>query len=295
MDRLLVCGVLMVTVGCDCFAARAQEVASVVASAGEGSESGTTGPGPAIAEAKPEPTIVTDRPSFSDGTGIVPAWRLQLETGWTYTYRDDDSARTDRHNFPEVLARVGLIDNRWELRFLTSGYNWADVDAGGAGGSTDVDGWSDVAIGTKLRLTDQSGLLPSIAVSATVTIPSGSEEYSSRHWDPIFKFIWNYDLGSGFGLGGNLNANFPSVRGGDHWEQFQGSIYLTYAPRSDLSFFLEYYAITELTDGGPTGQSIDLGGAYLLTNKVQLDARVGFGLNDDSDDFFVGAGVSFLF
>lgn len=236
------------------------------------------------------PVISTDRPSFSDGVGIVPTGHFQLETGWTLTFRDDDAGETIRDNAPEVLARVAVIENRLELRFLTSGYNWVNTDGG-----SDPDGWSDLAIGAKFRLSDQDGLLPNIAFSATTTIPSGSEEFSSRHWDPILKFLWSYDLGSGFGLDGNLNWNYPSARGGDHWSQFQGSLYLTFAATSDLSFFLEYFAITEFTDDGGTAQSIDLGLGYLLNSTTSLDLRIGVGLNDTADDFFVGAGISFLF
>jgi hypothetical protein len=34
---------------------------------------------------------------------------------------------------------------------------------------------------------------------------------------------------------------------------------------------------------------------FLLSRTVQLDARVGCGLNDEADDFFTGVGISFLF
>jgi len=238
----------------------------------------------------PTATISTDRPSFSDGVGIVPIGRFQLETGWTLTFRDDDAGETIRNNAPEVLARIAVIEDRLELRFLTSGYNWVNSDSG-----SDPDGWSDLAIGAKFRLCGQDGLLPNIAIGAATTIPCGTEEFSSRHWDPILKFLWNYDLGSGFGLGGNLNWNYPSVRDGEHWNQFQGSVYLTYAATSELSFFLEYFAVTEFTDGGGTAQSIDLGLGYLLNSTTSIDFRIGVGLNDTADDFFLGAGISFLF
>ena len=34
---------------------------------------------------------------------------------------------------------------------------------------------------------------------------------------------------------------------------------------------------------------------YLLTPRIQLDARVGFGLNNEADDLFAGVGLSVLF
>lgn len=253
----------------------------------------TEAPTPVI-ESEDSPTIVTDRPSFSDGVGIVPEGHFQLETGWTLTYRDDDTGETTRNNGPEIAARLGLIKDRLELRFLTAGYAWSDFDADN-GGDSNAEGWNDLAIGAKFRLCDQDGLLPNIAMSATTTIPSGSEEFSTRHWDPTFKFIWNYDLGSGLGLGGNLNLSVPSTRDGDHWEQFQGSVYVTYAPTSDLSFFAEYFMMTEFTEDGGTAPGVDFGVQYLLNKTTAIDFRVGFGLNDTADDFFIGAGIAFLF
>lgn len=48
-------------------------------------------------------------------------------------------------------------------------------------------------------------------------------------------------------------------------------------------------------DGGDAAHYADIGAVYLLKNRVQLDARVGFGLNKDADNVYAGVGISFLF
>ena len=40
---------------------------------------------------------------------------------------------------------------------------------------------------------------------------------------------------------------------------------------------------------------LDGGVTYLINMNLQLDARIGLGLNDDAAEFFVGAGVSYRY
>jgi hypothetical protein len=64
---------------------------------------------------------------------------------------------------------------------------------------------------------------------------------------------------------------------------------------SKVSGFAEYYVIGPNSKGTDAAHYADFGGAYLLTNHIQLDARLGFGLNKEADNLFVGVGISFLF
>ncbi len=245
------------------------------------------------------PVIFTDRPSFSDGTGFVPIGHFQLETGYTFTYRDRDEVETQRHNGPEILGRVGLLEDRFELRVITSGYAWARTDDGI--GSDSVSGWNDVSLGFKLKVTDQSGWLPRLAFGAQATLGIGSDDISSQIAEPTLKLLWSYDLGTSFGdkwkgftLGGNANIAWPTTAG-DRFTQGQGSIYLSFPVVDRLTGFVEYYVIGPNSKDSDEAHYADFGGVYLLDNRVQLDARVGFGLNDEADDVYFGMGISFLF
>jgi hypothetical protein len=48
-------------------------------------------------------------------------------------------------------------------------------------------------------------------------------------------------------------------------------------------------------NGTDAAHYVDFGGAYLFCNRVQLDARLGFGLNRTADNASVGVGISCLF
>lgn len=244
-------------------------------------------------------TITTDRPSFSDTAGIAPVGHLQLETGYTFTFRDRDGVETQRHNAPEVLARVGVIDDRLELRFSTSGYVWSRPESDG--GSNSVDGWSDVSLGVKFKILDQDGALPRLAFGAATSLGTGEEDISTQRAEPTLKLIWAYDLeklwGSsfkGFGVYGNVNLGWPNS-GDERFTQGAASICATYAVTDRFGLFAEYYSVFPAGKDTDEAHSVDLGVSYLLTPRVQLDARVGFGLNDEADNAFVGVGISFLF
>jgi len=249
-------------------------------------------------------TLSTDRPSFSDGTGIQPVWHLNIETGYTFTHRDRDNVETDRHNGPEMLGRLGLIEDRLEFRVIWSGYVTADTDSGGT--SSSANGLSDVTLGFKLKLFDQGQLAdwaPRLALGAQTTIGAGGAEVSTQEEEPALKLLWSYDLRAcwgekwtGWSTGGNFNIAWPtSGEGTDHFEQFQASLYVN-APLFDkCTGFAEYYVLTPNSDGGDTAHYADFGAVYLLSPRVQLDARVGFGLNNEADNFFAGIGLSFLF
>jgi hypothetical protein len=247
-------------------------------------------------------TISSDRPSFGDGTGIAPLGHLQVETGYTFTHRDRDGAETDRHNGPEGLIRVGLIEDRLEVRAVWSGLVSAHTESGGA--TSIASGFSDLVLGFKLKLVDQAQLAawaPRIALEVQTTLGAGSSDVSTQKVEPVVKFLWSYDLGAlygrawnGWSIGGNLNVAWPTA-GGDHFSQFQGSFCVTAPLFNKCSGFAEYYVLGPNSKDSDAAHYVDVGVTYLLQDRVQLDARVGFGLNNEADNFFAGVGISFLF
>ncbi|MBX3390670.1 MAG: transporter [Phycisphaeraceae bacterium] len=244
-----------------------------------------------VADAKPL-VISTDRPSFCDTTGIVPQGHFQLETGYTFTLNNHSGVNSQTLNAPEILARYTFLDDRLELRLSTSGYVWSRTSADGNTSTTN--GFSDVLPGLKLKLTDQDGALPRLVFEAATTTGIGSDGISNQDIEPIFKLLWSYDLGKGWGIYGNFNVAYATTSG-ERFVQGQGGVCVTYAANDQLSFFGEYFLFGPNAKGTNSAQYLDFGAAYLLTNRVQLDVRAGVGLNHQSNNFFAGAGISFLF
>ncbi len=239
-------------------------------------------------------TIATDRPGFGDTTTIAPVGHLQLELGYTYTFRDRDGVESQTHNAPEILARVGLITDRLELRVSTSGYVWSRSDDGSGSGFVSSEGFSDISVGARLKLTDQSGLFPRLALGASTTIGVGSRAVSNRDLEPTVRMIGSWDLGCCFSLTANAGVTYASS-GGQRFTQGFGSASLGYAVNDRLSLFFEYFVVGPRTKGADAAHSIDFGGALLLNKRIQLDARMGIGLNQEADNLFAGTGLSVLF
>jgi Putative MetA-pathway of phenol degradation len=237
-------------------------------------------------------TISTNRPSFTDTTGFVPSGHLQLEMGYTFTLRDRDGVETRTHNGPEVLFRVPLIEDRLELQFGTSGYVYSHFDDGTTSGS--VDGFSDMTVGARLKVVDENGWVPRLCLQLATTIGAGSDDISNQDVEPVFKVIWSYDLGQGWTMYGNFGVGYLTA-GSDRFTQGQGGVCVGYTINDAWSVYGEYYMFGPNTKGSDAAHYADVGAAYLLTARIQLDARVGCGLNEEANNFFTGAGISFLF
>lgn len=247
---------------------------------------------PNAPEAVPPAIISTDRGSFGDSTSIMPPFRLNIETGVTAAWRDRDGAERQVINGPELLARIGLVEDRLEFRALWSGVVDSREDMAGGGRST-ADGLADVALGLKLKCLDQDGWVPRTVLIAQTFLGTGSAEVTGDV-DPTLKAALSWDLGDGWAFLANAGATWPSDSEG-HFTQGLGSFLVSYAVAEETTLFAEWYATFPIARDDDGAHAIDVGVWQRIGPAVQLDLRVGCGLNDAADDLLVGAGISFLF
>jgi hypothetical protein len=238
------------------------------------------------------PTIGTTRPSFSDSASLVPAQHVQLETGYTFTKRNRAGVDTERHAAPEVLARCRVLE-RLEAQVLWGGYARQDTTSGGA--VVQDDGGTDLGLGVRVPIAEQDGLVPQLSLGGIATLGTGHGAFGTNdHTVPTGKILWAYALDGGLGLGGNVIASY-SFDGVERFDQVAASAYGTCGLGDRTSVFAEYFVVTPYANGTGPAHSAAGGVLFLVSRTVQLDARIGFGLNDEADDFFTGAGASFLF
>lgn len=244
--------------------------------------------------APPAPLVIsTDRPGFSTGTGIVPQWHPQLENGFTFTTDHTEGVRTNNEVGPQMLLRVGIVQDLLEFRVSWSGYSWVQT-RGSESGNEYFDGWTDVVFGAKLKAINQDGWIPRIAILAQTTIGGGEEPVATQEVEPLVGLLWSYDLGSGWSVVGNANLAFPTT-GGEHFTQGQASVALWFPIVDKMSGFVETYALFPNSKHNDAAYYIDFGATYLLNDRVQLDASLGVGLNKEANDFYASVGISFLF
>ena len=220
-------------------------------------------------------TIGTGRPSFGTGTTPVPVGHFQLESGYQYT--EDGDSKT--HTFPQFLARYGVFDGI-ELRVSWTGLV---IPEGGDSGTTDL------RFGTKLAVRKQDGFVPAMAFQPSFTVPTGDASASDQ-LDPQVQFPLAWSVGENVSVLANLVLGTSSV-GHDTRPVYAQSLLVGYALTDRLNVFGEYFGVN--TQDRAETHNVDAGVLFLLNDNAQLDFVIGGGLNEQADDFFVGAGYSF--
>jgi len=244
--------------------------------------------------------LVTDRPDFTESTDAVPFGRLQIEMGYTFTYDREHDERTRDHTGPELLIRAGLFDN-FELRIGWDGYAWSEDQfraENRSGRPVTVEDWTqaanDLSLGFKYKFFEQEGLRPHFGVIGEVSLPSGSSAGSSGDVDPQVVLLWAYDLSDRLALAGNFGIGAPT-EDGDRFAQASGSVSLAAALTGRLGGFVEYFGLYPNAEHADCAHSLDGGLTYLINDNLQVDWRVGLGINEEADDFFTGVGFAWRF
>lgn len=235
--------------------------------------------------------LETDRPDFTEGTATVPTGHFQLEGGYTFTRVGDE----DSSSLGELLVRIGVSD-KVEARLGVGSYS--RIDTGVSGAST-LSGYEDPSVGVKIRLTpEDSNLLPpghpQIAILFATSVPVGSDDLTSDEWQPEGKLALGWDLTDRFSLSSTLIYAYPTD-GDERFHQFAASLSAGYALTDRLGMYVEGYGFNKESLDGSSTTYLNTGLSLGVSNDLQLDVRVGAGLDDPSPNWFAGVGAAVRF
>lgn len=244
--------------------------------------------------------LVTDRPDFTESTDAVPQGRVQLEMGYTFTYDRETDVRTRDHGAPELLLRAGVFEN-FELRLGWDGYAWTETQASAetrTGRAVTRESWSqgayDATVGVKYKFFEQDGWRPHFGVIGEFTVPSGSRGASSGDVDPGAVLLWAYDLNERWSLAGNVGLAAPT-EDARRFAQTSASLSLAASITDRLGGYVEYFGIFPNARHVDCANSLNGGLTLLIHDNLQVDWRIGGGLNEEADDFFTGIGLAWRF
>lgn len=228
--------------------------------------------------------INTDRPDFTDASTTVGLGVLQLETGYTFTKSSD----TESHSWGEPMIRYGVLANWIELRMAVAPVTERSTST--------RSGIEDLYLGVKLALTQQDGLLPGVAVVPQMTVPTGSAKFSADRVLPGVNLLYGWDLSDALSMDASTHLNLAVDDDAHSYVAWAQSLSVGLSLTSKLSSFFEWYALFPVSSAtAMTEHYLDAGLAYALSDDLQIDFRVGKGLNDASDDYFVGTGLAIRF
>lgn len=226
----------------------------------------------------------TDRPDFTEGTGTIARGHLQLEAGYSFQ-RSRGVGAGHMHSLPEALLRVG-VSSRVELRFAGNYLS----ERGDGPSATSIGGFDDLSLGAKVSLTDARGAMPALSIMLETTLPTGSDAISANRWLPGVAALFSWETDGPWSVGAEL---LVSRTARDNAEGI-GSVSLAYQATPKLRFYSEYIGTHALgSNSSGTGAHVINGGAMLLLNRnLQVDARIGSGLNDIAGGSLFGFGFA---
>jgi hypothetical protein len=234
--------------------------------------------------------INPDRPGIADGSGVVGAGRLQVETGLQREWRRDGDEH-ERLTYVPTLLRIG-IDEHWEGRIEGNAYGWQRQS-----GSSHSAGAMPVSLGVKVAIqaSDDSGK-PGYGVIARVFPRSGSDTFGTHRVTGDVRFVADVPLSSNWLLTPNIGV--AAEEDGDQ-RQYSTALFattLSFAASKQLNVFVDTGMQSREQRHGRKQVIVDTGVAYVLTSDVQLDASVGRGVHGDTPPrVFASAGVSVRF
>ncbi len=227
----------------------------------------------------------TDRPDFTEGTQTIQPGHMQFELGYTYTRDKADSLKIEEHIAPELLMRIGII-NDLEFRYTWGGYISNELN------DLRDEGVTDTSLGFKQRIFRQNEARPDLSLIGELFVPTGSSTFSANKTEPVIKLLWAYSF-NGFAIAGNLNFSYLSGEE-ERYTEVANALTIGIDLSENLATYLEYYGLYPTTNVIERTEHIINGGfTYALSDDIQLDIRSGFGLNYAAPNFFSGLGLTF--
>ncbi|QHL86085.1 transporter [Nibribacter ruber] len=227
-------------------------------------------------------SIETDRPDQTEASSLVPKGFVQIEAGWLRQVNKQEGITTVSQLVPTILVRYGLLPSL-ELRLLVEHLSIKGKDS--HAGS--INGMGPVAVGTKIKIAEEQGLLPEMAFIGHLTLRTGKPEFRPAYVVPDFRFSLSHTLSEKLSLGYNVGYEWaPDKAAG----QAIYTLSLAREVTDRLGAFIEVFGQKPKQENWQ--HQLDGGFTFQILPNLQLDTSVGLGLSSSAPDFFVGGGVS---
>lgn len=245
-----------------------------------------------------EERIETERHDFTQSTKTVGRGVRQIESGYTYFYKDKDEEIEQTHATPEMLLRLGLSDDiEFRLRF---NYGWVFIDE-----AEDERGSQDLIWSFKLGMTEERELIPESALELRFSAPTGGSDYSTRRVDHGLDYIYGWKISerselygsTGYATGGLGDFGLvPEEPAEDWFVVWSQSVALGTELTERMTMYNEFFGLfSHALEENFNIVVFNIGVDYYVTDDLVLDVRIGKGLTDDTDDFFCGIGGGYRF
>lgn len=236
--------------------------------------------------------MTVDRPDFTDSPDVIGRGLWQVETGFLFEsiHVNAPTLHETIHKIvtPQALLRIGLSP-RMELRVAADGLL---SDTSAEPGVGRISGRSDVAVSVKWRPLDErrpGGF--DVALLPILSLPAGSDGFTSGGYDPTLKVAWAHPLPRDIDLSGNVVI--ASLTDNDRrFVQETISVSAGHALAAGWSGYAELLRTSAVERDGRNVWLFDTGVSHNLGQRVAIDMSIGRGLSDAAPAWYIGAGVA---
>ncbi len=236
-----------------------------------------------FADAQYNETIRTGRPGQSIGPWAVGAHVLQVQAGMQYGGSTDGSTDHDQNYLePGMVLRYGL-GRTFEVN---TAWAWQDQRNTFGKKEFDVSGLSASSLGFRVNMIDGAAGGPALGFQLWMKLPLESDVSKAEELAPTGILIASFPFSERLTCLTNLGVNYDGL------SPRADGIYvvnMTYGLSGRWSTFVENYG----SFGSGFETRWDAGLAFQATNNLQWDLYGGWGENEEVQDFFVNAGISY--
>ncbi|MEO5802009.1 MAG: transporter, partial [Verrucomicrobiota bacterium] len=238
--------------------------------------------------------LSTDRPDKTESPYTVDAGHIQIEADIASYSRDHESGtRVDSWSFFNANLKVGLCNNS-DLQLVVPTYS--SMRARSAGNTERNSGFGDLVTRLKINFWGNDGGKTAFAAMPFVKFPTAQDDLSNGAFEGGIIFPLAVELPREWGMGLMTEFDFnKDESGGGHHAEFINSITFSHQIVGDLAGYAEFFSSVSAESDSDWIGTIDVGLVYALTENIQLDAGMNFGITRAADDFNPFAGITIRF
>ena len=234
----------------------------------------------------------TDRPDVTESPNTVDAGHVQVELSFGDYVRDEEAGvKSETSTVLPFNVKLGLTNNV-DFQLVVDPYV-RQVVRSDAGKET-ADGFGDTQLRLKVNLWGNDGGDTVLAVMPYVQFPTAGDDLGTDHVQGGVIVPFSAELPAEFNLGLMAEVDFVRDETDDGYGiEFLHTVNINRNIVGDLGGYVEYIGIAPIDTGGGYLALLGAGLTYGVSDDVQLDFGMNFGLSDHADDFNVFAGMSF--
>jgi hypothetical protein len=241
-----------------------------------------------------------DRPDKTESPFTVDAGHFQLEMDLINYAHDRESVDgghlvTDAFAVAPMNWKAGLA-NHVDFQIVVQTFNYLRIEDSSTGGVDSRSGFGDVLTRLKINLWGNDGGPTAMAVMPYVAWPTSQHDLGADTVEGGIIVPFAAELPAGFGLGMMTEVDF--FRGEDGSKvaaAFVNTITVGRDIIGRLAGYVEFFCEVSTEADAPWVGTVDFGMTYAITDNLQLDWGINFGVTSSAPDInpFLGLACRF--